>query len=359
MKNLLQNIDWRLGIPALILTLLGLVTIYSISPILFSSQFVGFVLSIFAFFVFSQLNYRSLAPWYVIIYILSIITLAIVLLVGIESKGAVRWLEVFGVRLQLSETFKPFLAIAMSAFLIRAGTPTVKTFFKVFLLLLPVALLINFQPDLGNAMIYAIVVVLTLITYGFPLLWFFLSAIPLLIASPILWQFLRPYQKNRILTFISPGSDPLGTSYNAIQAMIAVGSGMFFGRGLGQGTQSVLRFLPERHTDFIFATFTEAFGFVGAGLIVVCFTILAWRMFEIFQRTEDPFGRIFTAAAFYLILVQFFVNVGMNVGIVPIVGVTLPFMSFGSNSLIANAILLGLVSSVSSTHKSREVLEIK
>ncbi len=217
---------------------------------------------------------------------------------------------------------------------------------------------IYLQPDLGNAIIIGFVAVLTLVLVGFPLLWFvgglFVSGLML----PVVWHFLHDYQRQRILTFINPTMDPLGTSYNVIQSIIAVGSGMFFGKGLSQGTQSSLRFLPERHTDFIFATISENLGFVGSVLILVCFAFLLYRIFLIFLNTDDYFCKIFVGASFFLILVQFFINVGMNIGVMPVVGVTLPFVSYGGSSLLSNFILLGFLSSISDTLKDKDVLEI-
>lgn len=359
MRGLLQSIDWSLVVPALILSVLGLATLFSISVSLFESQLFVFSLSVLAFLFFSQLSYRSLATWHTPIYVISIIFLLIVLGIGIESHGAVRWIDLLGVRLQFSEILKPFLALALAGLLANRSNASLRSYGFVFAALFPIILLIYLQPDLGNAVIYAAVTILTMIVFGFPLLWFFISVLPLLIISPIFWEILRPYQRQRIMTFFSPSSDPLGTSYNVIQAMIAVGSGMFAGKGLGQGTQSGLRFLPERHTDFIFATFTEGFGFLGGLVVLICFAWLCYRIYQIFMSMDDPFGKTFTAAAFFLILTHFFVNIGMNLGIIPIVGVTLPFVSYGGSSLLSNAILLGMLTAISRRGRRHDVLEIK
>jgi len=196
------------------------------------------------------------------------------------------------------------------------------------------------------------------VVFGFPFRFFFLGLVFLSILSPIFWRFLHDYQRQRILTFLNP-SDPLGLSYNAIQSVIAVGSGMLLGRGLGLGTQSGLRFLPERHTDFIFATLSEELGLIGAVLLIITFTFLLYKIFAIFRGQDELFSKTFSAIAFSLIFLQFFVNIGMNIGILPIVGITLPFVSYGGSSLLSNFILLGALSGMNRGNSSHKVLEIK
>jgi rod shape determining protein RodA len=183
--------------------------------------------------------------------------------------------------------------------------------------------------------------------------------LPALIAIPLIWPHLHDYQQQRIITFLNPTADPLGTSYNSMQAIIAVGSGSFFGKGWFQGTQSSLLFLPERHTDFIFATLSEGLGFIGAAFVVLTFGFLCYRVYLIFRDAQDRFTQVFAASFFSLLIVQGFMNIGMNVGLLPIVGVTLPFVSFGGNSLLSNFIFLGILSTMSISQKHKNVLEIK
>jgi rod shape determining protein RodA len=152
--------------------------------------------------------------------------------------------------------------------------------------------------------------------------------------------------------------DPLGTSYNGIQAIIAVGSGMLFGKGLGQGTQSALRFLPEKQTDFIFATLTEDLGFLGGLIVIAASAFLLYRLYKIFVSVDSLYEQLIVCGAFCLILVQMCINIGMNIGLLPIVGVTLPFVSYGGSSLVSNAILLGMVSGIGSFSHKKQVLEI-
>lgn len=357
-RSPLLNIDWGLMAPVIVLVILSLTTLFSIDISLFRSQAVFFVVGIFAFLFFSQTNYKAVSVYSVPIYIASLVLLFIVLILGIESRGSVRWLEFFGFRVQFSEILKPFLAISLSSFLSSRDNYSLKTIFLASCFLAPIVFLVFLQPDLGNGLIYIMVTVLTFIIFGFPVRFFFSGLILFLLSLPIIWKFLHGYQKARILTFLNP-NDPLGLSYNAIQSVIAVGSGMLIGRGLGLGTQSGLRFLPERHTDFIFATISEELGIVGSILLVLTFTFLLYKIFMIFLNQEDLFCKLFAVITFSLIFFQFAINIGMNIGILPIVGITLPFVSYGGSSLLSNFILFGILSSMRPGGSSRKVLEIK
>ena len=353
-----SSIDWMLMIAVTMVITFSLVTLFSIDRNLFRSQFIFLIISAIAFLIFTQFNYSILRYYALQIYIASIIILTLVLFLGIESRGSVRWFELFGFRIQFSEILKPFLAMSMATFLTNLRTYSFKSFVLILALLSPLAFLIFLQPDLGNSLIYIIVTFGVLLVYGFPFR-FFLTGFLLWVASlPFLWIILHDYQRQRVLTFLNPGRDPLGTSYNAIQAVIAVGSGMILGKGLGQGTQSGLRFLPERHTDFIFATISEELGFLGSIITIFIFAFIFYRIYLIIKNADDKFSRIFSVLVFLIIFVHFFINTGMNIGILPIVGVTLPFVSYGGSSLLSNFILLGLLFAVNK-QKRQEVLEIR
>lgn len=359
MNRQFLRIDFGLLMPALVLLILGLTGIFSLSFELFKSQFLFSFIALFAFLFFSQINYQALKNYSFVIYAGSIIILFLVLLIGVESRGSVRWLEFLGFRIQFSELLKPFLALCLSSFLASKNNYSIKFFFGVLALLFPIWFLIFLQPDLGNAIIYFLVTIFILFTFGFPLRYFLASLFLMAASFPIFWKFLREYQKQRLLTFFHLKVDPLGTSYNAIQSIIAVGSGMIIGRGFGQGTQSTLRFLPERHTDFIFATLSEELGFIGSLVILAAFSFLFYRIYLIYKNSDSVFSKMFAQAAFFFLLVQFFMNIGMNVGIMPIVGVSLPFVSYGGSSLLSSFILLGILSSMSKGFDSRQVLEIR
>ena len=356
-RRQLSDIDWGLMIPVLVLVILSLTTLFSIDVSLFKNQFLFFIVGIIAFLFFSQTNYEVIKLRSIPIYIISLVLLLIVLIVGIENRGSIRWLEFLGFRVQFSEILKPFLAISLSSYLSSRNSYSFKTLFLGVCFLMPIVFLVFLQPDLGNTLIYFMVTILTFIIFGFPLRFFFSGLVFLSILSPIIWRFLHDYQKQRILTFLNP-NDPLGLSYNAIQSIIAVGSGMLIGRGLGLGTQSSLKFLPERHTDFIFATLSEELGMIGSVLMILTFAFLLYKIFMIFIHQEDLSCKLFSIAAFSLIFFQFFVNIGMNIGILPIVGITLPLVSYGGSSLLSNFILLGILSSMNKKEASRKVLEI-
>lgn len=353
------RIDFWLLLPVIILLIVSLTTLSSIDSAFFKQQVVSLILSIFVFFFFSQANIDFLKQLKTPIYVVSIILLVTLLVIGIETRGAVRWIDLWGLRLQFSEILKPFLAISFATYLSETQAPQKKLFFMSIVFMLPIFLLVTMQPDLGSGLIYAFVGVFVLLVTGFPLYMFGIAAIPLLLSLPVIWNLLHDYQKHRVLTFLNPASDPLGTSYNSIQAIIAVGSGTFWGKGWFQSTQSTLRFLPERHTDFIFATIAEGLGFVGTTIVVFAFLFLCYRIYLIYRNSEDDFSKIFVACCFGFFLIQGFMNIGMNVGLLPVVGVTLPFVSYGGNSLISNAIFLGLLVAILNTQKSKKVLEIK
>ncbi len=357
--KILPKVDWSIFIPSCILIIIGLLTLFSLGGDYFRNQFLFSLVCIVLFFLLHKFDYRILKEFGMIFYIFSLIALAIIFIIGFESKGAVRWVEIFGVSIQFSELCKPLLAISLSSFLSNSESRSIKSFFLTGVFLAPIFLLIFFQPDLGNATIYALVVGIVLFTFGYSIKWFIASAVPFLLLSPLLWLQLHDYQRDRIFTFFNPASNPLGESYNVIQAVIAVGSGGIMGKGFGAGTQSGLRFLPERHTDFIFATLSEGLGFLGAMIVVGCFFFLLFRIYKVIIQQEETFEKIFGVCVFGFLLIHFFVNVGMNAGIVPVVGVTLPFVSLGGSSLLSNMIFLSILSQMSISQKKEAVLEIR
>lgn len=357
MTQLFRRVDFQLVIPILILIGMSLTTLFSISIDLFRNQLIFFFLSVGIFLFFVNSDFSFLESLSKPIYIISLISLFILLLVGFEARGAARWLDIFGLRLQFSEILKPFLAISLVSFLSTRKKSLIDILWLLFLAF-PIIFLIFKQPDLGSALMYVFSIILTLILFGYPLWWFGTLFGSVLILVPVVFRFLHQYQQQRLLTFLHITNDPLGTSYNAIQALIAVGSGMFGGKGLGQGTQSGLRFLPERHTDFIFATLSEDLGFIGSVVILIVFAFLLYRLYQISRQAGSVSEKLFITTAFSLILIQCCVNIGMNVGLLPIVGVPLPFVSYGGSSLLSNAIFLGIASSIASLARRKSMLEI-
>lgn len=353
------KIDFWLLTPVFVLILISLTTLASINPIYLHNQIISLAIASFIFIILIQIDAKTYINLGKPIYFISIIALLIILIIGIESRGAVRWIEAFGMRFQLSEILKPFLSIALASHIAVSKHYSFKKYLRLYILLLPVVLFIYYQPDLGNALIYVCVFILTLLVIGYPVRWLGYIMLPLILTMPFLWNFLHEYQRQRLLTFIYPSHDPLGSSYNSIQAVIAIGSGMFIGKGLGEGTQSVLRFLPERQTDFIFAALSEDMGFIGALIIIIAFTVLLYRIYHIYINSEGHYEKTFLVCAFFFIGLQYVINIGMNLKLLPIVGITLPFISFGGSSLVANAIFLAIITSISNSSQKRFVLEIK
>lgn len=346
--------------PVFILLVISLTTLLSLDKTLFQSQFLFVFLGIIAFLVFSLIDYRILKNLALPIFLASIVLLLLLLFLGTEVRGAVRWFGFADLKFQISEILKPLLLASFASFLSsQEDKIRFSTFIKSLFLVSGVALLIFIQPDFGNTLIYLITPILMLFFWGIPFRWFAIVLTGLLVLSPFLWQILREYQKQRLLSFLNPTSDPLGSSYNLIQAVITVGGGELLGRGLGHGTQSQLKFLPERHTDFIFATISENFGFIGAMLILGAFTFLLLKIYKIIRETDDPYAMLFSSGAFALILSQVFINIGGNIGILPITGITLPLVSYGGSSILSTFILLGILNSISSemgrTHRALQI----
>lgn len=344
--KLLQTVEWKILIPALVLCGFGAASISSVAPDLLSSQITFYIVGLILFFIFSQLDYQIYKPLGHLIYIGSIIALAATLIIGLESRGSTRWIEIGSFRLQFSEVLKPFLLVSFASVLTNFDGQKIS---KIALLLIYFALpllLVFKQPDLGSTLVYAGALAVMVFLSGISLVRLALLSLLTSLLVPIGWIFLANYQKERILSFMTPNYDPQGSGYNAIQSVITVGSGMLFGRGLGRGTQSHLEFLPEHHTDFIFASISEELGFVGSSALIATYAFIVWQIFTTSVKTEDQFGRLLTAGIGAMILVQSFVNIGMNIGMLPVTGITLPLVSYGGSSILSTFIALGIVANI-------------
>lgn len=355
----MNRVNLSVLIPSIFLTIIGLSIFYSIDIQIFRQQLYFFIISLVAYFVFLYFDYNIIAYYSKQIYIFILVVLTALFLIGTEVKGAVRWLDFLGVRIQFSEIFKPFVIIIFAHYISKDESKSFLKYLKILLLLVPVFFLILRQPDLGNALVYAAVIFLMMFMYGFSMLYFLFFAILSVLSSPVFFFFLHDYQRNRILNFLNFTIDPFGSSYNAIQAIISVGSGGIAGKGLSEATQSLLKFLPERHTDFIFATLSESFGLVGGLIVLILYLYLLYNFLNIAGKTDDKFSLLILYGFFFLLLSHFFINIGMNIGLVPIVGITLPFVSYGGSSLLTNFIILGIISAISFEKKRKISIEIK
>lgn len=356
MHRIFYNIDLAIFLPVSFLVILGGLILMSVSPESFPRQFFYIGLAIFAFLLFSKIDIRILgafSPWF---YPLSILLLVTTLFIGGVTRGAVRWLELGPFTLQTSEIVKPFLLLFFSWFLTRESGN--RRFFVSLPLILVAIFLILKQPDLGSSLVVFVGFLGAVFVAGVPLGLLIPAGLAALGGAPLLWQLLADYQKERVISFLAPQEDPLGAGYNAIQAIIAVGSGQLFGRGLGQGTQSQLAFLPERHTDFIFAALSEELGLLGALAVILAFLFLLWRIIGLLRAIREDFEKVFLGGAFLSIFFQAAVNIGMNLGLLPITGIPLPFVSSGGSSLLSLAIILGIIASLSRDLSQRRSLGI-
>lgn len=340
------NFDGLILLPMILLAGFSLVVIGSSDASFFWSQGIFFLAGLILFFLFNSLEIGIFQSLWMPLYILVLILLSVSFL-GPEVRGVTRWIEVFGFRIQFSELAKPLLILSQSAFLVRFPPQTIKRLL-LFLGLFSIPILLVFkQPDLGNAIIYAFTMFGLLFIAGTPSKYIASLLAIFFVFIPVGWEVLKEYQKQRILSFLNPYVDTSGVGYNAIQSMIAVGSGQLFGRGLGRGPQSQLRFLPENHTDFIFASLSEELGFLASFLVLASYFVLLFQLFKIAYREDGAFEKLVVYGAFFQLFFHVVVNVGMNVGLLPITGITLPLISYGGSSVVATCILLGIVHSQS------------
>lgn len=358
MANFFKGFDFFLPLSVLIIGALGLTLLWSLAPSLFPQQLLFFLVGFIFFFIFSQIDFRIYQNLRWLIYVGIITLLLLTFLLGEITRGSVRWIQIGQFTFQSSEIIKPFLLVFFAFFFSGSKFQFSKLLFAIFLFLIPVFIVFK-QPDLGSALVLLSAFVGVLLALAIPLSFILASVGFWIIFLPLTWRLLAQYQKQRLLTFINPYLDPLGAGYNLIQAMISVGSGELFGRGLGRGTQSQLAFLPERHTDFIFASLSEELGFIGALVLLLLYFLLLWRILRITQNTKQDFAKIFGLGVFTMLLFQIFVNVGMNLGIVPIAGITLPFFSYGGSSILATMICLGMIENIARFQKSQKALEIR
>lgn len=342
----------------LLLLSLGIAVINSSSPELALLQAAYMGLGLIIYFFLRNFDYRSLRSINIPLYIISIFFLIITLILGFETRGSVRWIPIGPFNFQPSEFVKPVLILILANFWSR-NIPSWKNILKSLLIILPICLLVFRQPDLGTTLTIFFTWFGMLVASQISI--FKLSAviISLVTMIPITWLGLQDYQKQRIISFLSPQQDPQGIGFHVIQSTIAVGSGQLFGRGLGRGTQSRLQFLPEFRTDFIFAFIAEELGFLGSSMVVIFYSILFFMGFKLLGKIGDRFGELIVVGVFCILFFQIVVNIGMNIGLLPITGITLPLLSYGGSSVVSTLIMFGIVSSVSKFGvKRKEVTSI-
>lgn len=290
---------------------------------------------------------RQLYAWAPYLYFGALALLVLVAAVGEVRLGARRWLNLGLFSFQPSEIMKLALPMFLARFYSHETTPLRPHAVLIGLVTIAVpAALVLKQPDLGTTVLIAAGGFFVLWLAGAPLRWFLGMAVLLVASAPVLWHFMHEYQRQRILTLLDPQADPLGSGYHIIQSMIAIGSGGTFGKGWLQGTQAHLDFIPESHTDFVFAVFAEEFGLVGAIVLLVVYLLIVGRGLVIAFENRDTFSRLLAGSLSLTFFIYVFANVGMTSGILPVVGVPLPFISYGGTSMLTLMTMLGILMSV-------------
>ncbi|MEK7192392.1 MAG: FtsW/RodA/SpoVE family cell cycle protein [Patescibacteria group bacterium] len=350
--DILKRQDWYLTAAVLFLVAASLVVLSSINTDLFWQQLIWILLGLSLFLIFSLIDWRPIINyrWMILaVYLFAIILLLITYFLAPSIRGTRSWLVAGPIQFQTSEIGKLALIILLAYFFAsrHIGIARLGIIVKSFIYFLIPAVFVLSQPDLGTALI------LFFIWFGFLLVsgirWRHLLIGFAILALTGLWGwnfFLKDYQKERIIAFTNPSYDPLGVNYSAIQAKIAIGSGGFWGKGFGQGTQVQLGFLPAASTDFIFASLVEEWGGLGGFLTLGAFTFLLLRIVAIGFNCHNNFSKLICLGAVIMFLCQFILNVGSNLGLSPVIGVTFPFLSYGGSSLLTNFMLIGIIQSI-------------
>jgi rod shape determining protein RodA len=341
----MRRIDRLQPILAAMLAALGLMTAFSTGAD-WIRQAAWVALGAVAYIAATLYDYRRLRPLAPALYAVMVVSLLAVHLVGHAALGARRWLSVAGFPLEPSELAKLLMVVVLAAYLSRADRVSWLSFGGALGLVGAPAALVLMQPDLGTTIVLLAVSLGMLFVAGARPVQLGAVVTAAVVAVPLLPHLLHGYQRRRLEIFLDPTRDPLGAGYNLLQARIAVGSGGMFGRGWLNGAQGQVGFVPERATDFVFATFAEEFGLVGSILLLMLFGLLLVRLLRTATASPDRFGELLVAGVFGMILVQVVENVGMNIGLLPIAGIPLPLISYGGSATITTLAALGLAQSV-------------
>ena len=345
----LQSINYPLLGLIITLFFVGLAALYSISngdfnswPLKHSQRF---ILGLIIFFLVIFFDLRLIFGYAYVIFFLSIMSLVIIPFFGIESNGATRWINIAGISLQPSEFVKYTLILALAKYFhsINNDSSFIKTLIIPLIITIVPVLLVITQPDLGTALIILLGGISLFWISGLNYKYFIVGVFSILCSLPVLWQYLKDYQKDRVLTFFNPERDPLGNGYHIMQSKIALGSGGIFGKGYMEGTQSHLNFLPEMQTDFIFTMLGEEFGFIGTLLLLLIYAALIMISIRLALKSRSLFSKYLSLGVCNVFFIYVFVNIGMVTGLLPVVGVPLPFISYGGSSMLAVMFGFGLL----------------
>ncbi len=349
-RGLTEKIDGPLMLITLIIMGFGLATIYSATHDASdrtSTQFINMLIGLGVMWSVAQLPPQKLMRFAVPLYIVGVVLLLLVFVFGIKINGARRWLSIGVTRIQPSEILKIAMPLMLAWYFHKYEAAIKLRHFAVagLLLLVPFALIAK-QPDLGTAILVGAAGFYVIFFAGLPWKIMIGMLASAAVAAPFAWNLLHDYQRKRIMTLIDPTTDPLGAGYHIIQSTIAIGSGGNFGKGWLEGTQTHLEFIPERHTDFIFAVFSEERGLLGNSILVALYLLLIVRGLMISANASTLFGRVLGGSITLSFFTYAFVNMGMVSGILPVVGVPLPFMSYGGTALVTLFLGLGILMSI-------------
>ena len=356
-RRIFQNFDWTLFALVMCISAIGVVNIYSTdfslgenSPHLYLKQIQWIILGLLLMAVSFLIDYRTIAQAAYVIYGISLASLIYVALFGHVANGAQRWISFGFFLLQPSEFIKVAIIIVLARYFDdhKSREPYLlrELFMPLILVLVPCVLIIR-QPDLGTAMLIFIIAVSMVLFIGVHWKSILIAAASVVVMLPLAWMFLKDYQKERLLIFLSPESDPLGSGYHIIQSMIAIGSGGFLGKGFLQGSQTQLKYLPEQQTDFVFSVFAEEWGFVGGLALMFMFLSLLVLGFRIALHSRDLLGTLLAFGITALISWEIIINMGMVLGILPVVGIPLPFLSYGGSAMVSMLMAVGLLMNIS------------
>jgi len=358
LSGLFKNYDWLLIGSTLFICAIGLAVLYSTtyefnveSDAVSQTVFMG--LGVIAMFVMSRIDYRFFKSYSGVLYIVVILLLLSVRIFGFTALGAQRWIDLGFFQFQPSLLSQLLMAIILAKYFSEnyEDMHKLKTIFKSAIYVGIPTFLVAIQPDLGTAFVFLFTWGVMLLISNAKRIYILVLGILGIASLPIIWTFLKDYQRQRVLTFMNPTADPMGTGWNVNQAMIAIGSGQLWGRGLGRGTQSQLDFIPEKHTDFIFASLAEELGFIGVIVTIALFGLFFFRGIKIAVLARDFFGTYLAVGILSILFVHVFVNIGMNMGLMPVTGIPLPFISAGGTPILVDMAAVGILLSIYRRYK--------
>lgn len=356
--RIFKNYDWFLLSSTLFLCAMGLAVLFS-NTYNFNMdseairQSIFMAIGIISMFFLSQMDYRIFRSYSGILYIITVAMLGGVLIFGKVANNAQRWIDLGFFQLQPSILAQLLMVIIMAKFFSERYEEMHKP--KTILLsgayMAVPTLLVAAQPNLGTAIVFAFVWAVMLLVSNAKRIHIWALGAMGAAAVPVVWLNMKAYQKQRVLTFLNPASDPMGAGWNVKQAIIAIGSGQFWGRGLGRGTQSQLNFIPYKHTDFIFAALGEEMGFLGVGILLLLFMLFFYRGIRTAMLARDFFGTYLAIGILAILFIHVFVNIGMNMGIMPVTGIPLPFVSYGGTPALVFLAAVGILESIYARYK--------